>query len=109
MSNFLDDMYGQEDYYLGEIAKAEAGETILNCYNNLVDAQMYPDGRVILEELRYTPEDEIERGPPARTELTLAEAKQLIVDWLEAKKKWHAEHRADSEAALPKESPNGAT
>lgn len=93
LSMFLADMRGQEDYYLGEIAKAEAGATILNCYNNLVDAQMYPDGRVIIEELRYSPEDEIERGPPARTEITLAETKQLILDWLEAKKRWYAEHR----------------
>lgn len=55
---------------------------------------MYPDGRVILEELRYSPEDEAERGPPARTELTLQEARQRILDWLEAKKKWYAERRA---------------
>lgn len=86
------DANGQEDLYLGEIAKAEAGETILDLYNNEIDAQLYPDGRVILEELRYTPEDEAELGPPARTELTLQETRQLLLDWLEAKKRWYAEH-----------------
>src|SRR5262249_32956086 len=84
LSDFLDDMDGQADDCLGEIAKAESGQTILNCYNNHVDAQMYPDGYVIIEELRYTPEDEAKRGPPARTEITLAEARQLVLDWLEA-------------------------
>lgn len=94
LSSFLSDMRGQEDYYLGELAKAEAGQTVLDCYNNLVDAQMYPDGRVVLEELRYSDEDEAERGPPARTELTLQEARQLILDWLAAKKQWYAAREA---------------
>ena len=99
LSNFLDDMYGQEDLYLGEIAKAEAGETILDLYNNRVNVQLYPDGRVILEELRYNAEDEANRGPPARTELTLAEAKQLILDWLAAKKEWKARQAASKASA----------
>ena len=93
LSGMLRDARGQEDLYLAEIAKAEAGETILDLYNNLVDVQLYPDGRVIIEELRYTPEDEIERGPPERTELTLQEAKQLILDWVEAKRRWFEEKR----------------
>lgn len=88
---YLDDMRGQEDLYLGEIAKAEAGETITDLYNNIVDVQLYPDGRVTIEELRYNAQDEIDRGPPERTEITLAQAKQLILDWLEAKKKWFAQ------------------
>jgi hypothetical protein len=99
--DFIDDMYGQEDYYLGEIAKAEAGETILNLYNNWVDAQLYPDGRVILEEMRWSDDDEAELGPPARTELTLAEAKQLILDWIAAKKKWREEQGARKVASVP--------
>ena len=60
-------------------------------YNNYIDAQLYPDGRVILEELRYNAQDEIDRGPPARIEITLAEAKQLILDWLAAKQSWYAQ------------------
>ncbi len=105
LTDLLLDARGQEDLYLREIEKAEAGETILNLYNNYVDAQLYPDGHVIIEELRYTPEDEAERGPPARTEITLAEAKQLILDWLAAKKRWYGEHRRD---AVTSESGNEA-
>lgn len=30
-------------------------------------------------------------GPPARAEITLAEAKQLLYDWLAAKKEWYAQ------------------
>ena len=86
------DMWNQEDFYLSEIARAEAGETILELYNNLIDMQIYPDGRVIVEELHYTEQDRIDNGEPAHTELTLAEAKQLILDWLDAKTKWQAEH-----------------
>lgn len=96
LAGMLADARGQEDLYLGEIAKAEAGETILDLYNNDVDVQLYPDGRVIIEELRYTAEDREERGPPPRTELTLQEAKQLILDWLEAKRRWFAEKKAAS-------------
>lgn len=93
MSSFLDDVYDQEDYYLGELAKAEAGETILDCYNNLVDAQMYPDGRVVIESLRHFG-DQDEQGPLPRTEITIQQARQLILDWLEAKRRWYAEREA---------------
>jgi hypothetical protein len=88
---FLLDFREQEDLLLSSIARAEAGETILDMYNNLTDAQFYPDGRVVIEELRYSLKDEEERGPPPSTELTLAETKQLILDWLEVKRRWYAE------------------
>jgi hypothetical protein len=84
-------MYDHEDLYLSEIAKAEAGETILDLYGHWVSAKLYPDGRVILDEKRWSDDDETELGPPARTEITLAEAKQLILDWIAAKKKWREE------------------
>lgn len=89
----LRDANGQEDLYLGEIAKAEAGQTILDLYNNFVDVQLYPDGRAIIEELRYTPEEEEEMGPPQRIELTVQEVKQLILDWLEAERRWVEDKR----------------
>jgi hypothetical protein len=54
--------------------------------------QLYPSGQVVIEELRFHDEDRAERGEPAKMELTLAEAKQLILDWLDAKAKWRAEH-----------------
>lgn len=31
-------------------------------------------------------------GPPRCTFLTLKETKQLILDWVEAKRRWYAEH-----------------
>ena len=102
----LADADGQEDLYLGEIAKAEAGATIKDLYNNIVDVQLYPDGHVIIEELRYNEQDEILRGPPARIEITMAEAKQLLLDWLAAKQQWYAQR--DQEAAKPGNSNGGA-
>lgn len=98
LGDFLEDMYDQEDLYLREIAKAEMGETILDLYNQRVHAYLYPDGRVILEELRWSDDDEDELGPPARTELTLTEAKQLILDWLAAKEAWKAQRAAAKSA-----------
>ena len=95
------DIWNQEDFCLSEIARAEAGETILDLYNNLIDMQLYPDGRVIVEELHYTEQDRIDNGEPAQTELTLAEAKQLILDWLDAKAKWQAEHGPLNEGTVP--------
>lgn len=92
LTALLLDCDGQEALYLSEIAKAEAGETILDLYNNHVCMELYPDGRVIIEELRSNEEDRAVRGEPDRTEITLAEAKQLILDWLDAKAKWRAEH-----------------
>lgn len=59
---------------------------MLTLNNNLVDRELYPDGRAIIYDL-YNESDD-----PAHTELTLAEAKQLILDWLNAKAKWQAEH-----------------
>ena len=82
----ISDMWNQEEFYLSEIARAEAGATVLNLYNNQVSMRLYPDGRVIIYDL-YDENDE-----PEQTELTLAEAKQLILDWSDAKAKWEAEH-----------------
>jgi hypothetical protein len=93
LSGLLADMRGQEDLYLSYIAKAEAGETILDLYNNLVVMQLYPDGRVVLYDLND------DSDTPTQTELTLAEAKQLILDWLDAKAKWRAEHGPLNERA----------
>ena len=104
LASFLSDMRGQEDLYLGAIEKAEAGATITDLYNNYIDAQLYPDGRVILEELRYNEQDEIDRGPPARIEITLVEAKQLILDWLAAKQEWYAQR----DRAAKTDNPDGS-
>ena len=92
LTSLLHDFDRQEDLVLREIAKAEAGETILDLYNNYIDVQLYPDGRVILESLPQTAGDDEPSELPDKTEITLKEARQLILDWLEAKKKWYAEH-----------------
>lgn len=101
LNALLADMWNQEDFYLSEIARAEAGATILNLYNNIVDMQLYPDGRVVIEELRFDDEDRAERGEPAKMEMTLTEAKRLILDWLDAKAKWQAAHGALHEETVP--------
>lgn len=104
LARFLIDFYGQEDLCLEKIAEAEAGATVLDLYNQLVDVQLYPDGRVVLEEMRWSDDDEAELGPPARAETTLAELKQLIHDWLAAKEQWQQQQAAA--AATP---PSAAT
>ena len=76
--------------FLGEIAKAEAGEPNVIVGNHAVWAIMDRD-KVVLERMLYG-EEETDGTVPERTEITLQEARQLILDWLEAKKKWYAEH-----------------
>ena len=77
------------EMFLGELAKAEAGEPT-TVGNHGVWAIMDRD-KVVLEEMLYG-DAEHDGTEPARTEITLQEARQLILDWLEAKKKWYAEH-----------------
>jgi hypothetical protein len=93
LSKFLLDMYGQEDVYLAELAKAEAGEPNVRIWNNHVSATMNAD-RVDIEDMwdpqGHNPDIE---GPPPGTTLSLAETKQLILDWIEAKKKWKEARR----------------
>lgn len=89
--DFLSDMYGQEDVYLAELAKAEAGEAT-DIYNEHVKAYMYPD-YVVLEDRNDPDLQNGEEGPPRCTRLSLAEAKQLILDWLEAKKRFLMEQK----------------
>ena len=91
----ISDMWNQEDLYLSEIAKAENGETILDLYNNHVSLKLYPDGRVIIYDLYDDNDDRV------HTEITLAEAKQLILDWLDAKAKWQAEHGPLNDGTVP--------
>lgn len=93
LGSFLNDMYGQEDLYLGEIAKAEAGETILDLYNNSIHAYLFPDLVVVEDMWDPSLEDESAQGPRRCTFLTLKEAKQLILDWVEAKRRWFEDKR----------------
>ena len=94
LSGLILDMAHQEDLYLAELAKGEAGETILDLYNNCVHLYIYPD-LVVLEDMydHSLGDDEECEGPPASSFFKPAEIKQLILDWLDAKKQWYAERR----------------
>ena len=92
--DFISDMYGQEDVYLAELAKAEAGEAT-DIYNHYVKAYMYPD-YVVLEDRNDPDLQNGEEGPPRCTRLSLAETKQLILDWLEAKRRFRADQEAST-------------
>ena len=96
LGSFLNDMYGQEDLYLGEIAKAEAGETILDLYNNSIHAYLFPDLVVVEDMWDPSLEDEAAEGPRRCTILSLTEARQLIEDWVQAQNRWYAERGAAS-------------
>lgn len=97
LSLFLDDMYGQEDLYLAELAKAEAGGTG-DIYNHYIHAYFYPD-LVVLEDMRdFDLEEHETLGPRSCTRLGLAETKQLILDWVEARKRWYAQKDAAASA-----------
>ena len=92
--DFISDMYGQEDFYLAELAKAEAGEPT-EVYNHYVVAYMYPD-YVVLEDMKDPDLQNGEEGPPRCTRLSLAETKQLILDWIEAKRRFVADQEAST-------------
>ena len=101
LSSMLDDHFSEEDIamFLEEIAKAEAGEPNVVIGNHHVWVIMSPD-KVIVEEMLYG--DEKTNGTvPKRTEISLAETKQLVLEWREAVRRWYAEHREDEEAVVP--------
>ena len=85
--------------FLNKIAKAEAGEPNVVIGNHEVWVIMSAD-KVVIEEMLYD-EDRTNGTVPKRTEISLAEAKQLVLEWREAVKRWYAEHRADEDAVVP--------
>ena len=96
---FLADADRNEDIYLAEIAKAAAGEPDVVVGNHAVWAIMSTD-KVILEQM-LPAEQQAEGTEPLRTEISLSQAKQLIIDWLAVKQRWYAEHREDEDSAAP--------
>lgn len=99
LSDFLDDADREEDMYLAELAKAEAGTPDV-VGNHHIWAIMSPD-KVILEKMLYG-DAQTDGTVPDRTEITLQEARQLILDWLEAKKRWYAEHDRENRPLVDK-------
>ena len=101
LSGMLDDHYSEDDIamFLEEIAKAEAGEPNVVIGNHEVVVRMTAD-KVIIEDMLYG-DDKPNGTVPERTDISLAEAKQLVLDCREAVKRWYAEHRADEDAVVP--------
>ena len=98
LSGFLADSEGNEDLRLAALDRAEAGTPELNWGNHYVWTSMYPDGRVVIEEMDRGLEDEEQDHPP-QIVITIAEARRLILDWIEARDKWYAEREAQRAAA----------
>ena len=104
--DFLYDAQGSEYLYLAALDRAEAGKPELNWANNYVNAKMYPDGQVVIEQLEYLLEDSQKDHPP-QTVITIAEARKLILDWIEARDQWYAEHEA-TQSHTSDDSSNGS-
>jgi len=93
--DFMRDVDRNEDLYLAALERAEAGTPELYWTNHYVDADMYPDGRVVITTTERLLEDDEKDNPP-QTVITIAEARKLILDWIEARDAWYAE-REDKE------------
>ncbi len=91
--DFMRDVDRNEDLYLAALERAEAGTPELYWTNHYVDADMYPDGRVVITTTERLLEDD-EKDHPPQTVITIAEARKLILDWIEARDQWYAEREA---------------
>ena len=91
--DFLYDAQGSEDMVLEDLDQVEAGAPAKNGANNYVNARIYPDGRVVITQLEYLLEEDQKDNPP-QTVITIAEARKLILDWIEARDQWYAEREA---------------
>ena len=98
LNGFLADSERNEDLYLAALDRAEAGTPELYWTNHYVDADMYPDGRVVITKTeRLLEGEEKERTP--QIVITIGEARKLILDWIEARDKWYADREAQRAAA----------
>ena len=104
--DFLYDAQGSEDMVLEDLDQAEAGAPAKNGANNYVNARIYPDGRVVITQLEYLLEEDQKDNPP-QTVITIAEARKLILDWIEARDKWYAEREA-TQSHTSDDSSNGS-
>ena len=104
--DFMRDVDRNEDLYLAALERAEAGTPELHWGDHYVNIDMLPDGRVVIEQLEYLLEDSQKDHPP-QTVITIAEARKLILDWIEARDKWYAEHEA-TQSHTADDSSNGS-
>ena len=91
--DFLRDVDRNEDLYLADLDRAEAGTPVLNIGNHYVWVSMYPDGRVVIEQMERFLDESQQDNPPQIT-ITIAEARKLILDWIAARDRWYAEREA---------------
>lgn len=97
LNGYLADSEGNEDLRLAALDRAEAGTPELNWGNHYVWTSMYPDGRVVIEEMESLNTEEDETQQP-QIVITIAEARQLILDWIAARDNWYAEREAQESA-----------
>mgnify|MGYP000880688102 FL=1 len=91
--DFLYESEGNEDLVLAALERAEGGTPVLGWGDLRVYLDMYPDGRVVIEQTeRFL--DESQQDNPPQVVITIAEARKLILDWIEARDKWYAERAA---------------
>ena len=98
LGGFLADSEVNEDLRLAALDRAEAGTPELNWGNHYVWTSMYPDGRVVIEEMARGIEEDEPDNPP-QIVITIGEARKLILDWIEARDKWYADREAQRAAA----------
>ena len=72
-----------------------------NWGNHYVWTSMYPDGRVVIEEMEsLNTEETADQPPQPQIVITIAEARKLILDWIAARDKWYAEREAQESAGI---------
>ena len=98
--DFLYDSEGNEDLVLAALDRAEAGTPVLGWGDLRVYLDMYPDGRVVIEQTERLLEENEQDNPP-QIVITIAEARKLILDWIDARDKWYADREAQRAAAEP--------
>ena len=96
--DFLYDSEGNEDLVLAALDRAEAGTPVLGWGDLRVYLDMYPDGRVVIEQTERLLEENEQDNPP-QIVITIGEARKLILDWIEARDKWYADREAQRAAA----------
>ena len=96
LNGYLADSEGNEDLVLAALDRAEAGTPVVGFGDLRVYLDMYPDGRVVIEPTDLLLEDDQQDNPPQLV-ITIAEARKLILDWIDARDKWYAE-RAEQDS-----------
>jgi hypothetical protein len=88
--DFLYESEGNEDLVLAALERAEGGTPVLGWGDLRVYLDMYPDGRVVIEQTERFLDESQQDNPPQIT-ITIAEARKLILDWIAARDRWYAE------------------